>query len=176
MLLNWIELNWIKVTVPVKISNRHYGFIETYKIREKFSLNQLERPVLLSFLVRCMKLRINTITTWNQKQYHIIQNWQNIGPKAYCKWTVFMKGKVSVSHNHFFIRNDLIYLNEISLFVKISEKVVAGYWKLSSRNMQDINNIGLGLKIRLVHTGHCIPYPSIQCKVCRNQKHLMTSF
>ena len=121
--LNWIELNKsdeykLKVTVPVKISNRHYGFIETYKIREKFSLNQLERPVLLSFLVRCMKLRINTITTWNQKQYHIIQNWQNIGPKAYCKWTVFMKGQVPVSHNHFFIRNDLIYLNEISLFAK----------------------------------------------------------
>ena len=44
-------------------------------------------------------------------------------------------GKGSELRHHFFIRYEImynpIYLNEISLFVKISEKMVAPYGKLS---------------------------------------------
>ena len=62
-------------------------------------------------------------------------------------------GKVSVWRHHFFIRNKiikyLIYLIDISLFVQMSEKVVApAYGKLSSRARAQGGSVSIILQCR----------------------------
>ena len=83
-------------------------------------------------------------------------------------------GKVSVWRHHFFIRYEiiqiLIYLNEISLFVKICEKVVAPYGKLSFfffkiwLNSEKIDIFIMNIISKLYH--YFRPLPMRNCLVC----------
>ena len=88
-----------------------WGACKKYKER----VNQIISIILITVKNRTTSFLHKTLLLRLENEYAVIN------------------GKVSVWRHHFFIRYEiiqyLIYLNEISLFVKMSEKVVAPYGK-----------------------------------------------